>query len=404
MWELAKNVVFVNGAINAAIYNLNTGDVYSVDTEGREIIQKYIEKVALSKEDEKYLKLLNKEGLLDISDNALPIKEYSPEMHSEKLKLVWLEITQACNMKCVHCYEGTVHISSRNVLTLEEWKSVIDQIVNLNVERVVVIGGEPGIHKNINEILHYLRIKSPKLSITFFTNAYFIEGDLLNTIIDNKIEVKISMYGPNSTIHDSITGVPGSFKKILSAIEILNMHNIQMDVAITIMKENEQYIEDLKTLMASLPIRGYKFDVIREVVNGCQSAHVPEIPAVVRYAYRHRPSFFATKEQFDSNVNFNSCWKGKMVITETGDILPCVFGRTCIAGNVKVSSVSDIISSENKLLKYWHRSLDTVDECKNCEYRYACRDCRPIAESCGGIDSKNPRCLYAPLKGVWKNV
>ena len=40
--------------------------------------------------------------------------------------------------------------------------------------------------------------------------------------------------------------------------------------------------------------------------------------------------------------------------------------------------------------------------CKDCEYRFACKDCRPLAKSVDGCQNgKNPRCKYDPYTGNW---
>ena len=402
MWEIFKNIVFVEGAVNAAIYNLNTGEVYSVNSEGKRIIKKVIENDKVTLREHDYLKILEKNGLLDFSIQT-KIKPYIALKKKNNLKLVWLEITQACNMHCLHCYEGQRHIASGNTLTLEQWKKVIDQIIELGVKRVVVIGGEPCIHKNIVEILQYLRLKKETLSITLFTNGYFFDERLFEVVIENRIDVKLSLYGHTAEIHDSITGVKGSFSRLKNTVFRLTDNGVNVNVAITLMKENEKYYEDIKSFVKKLPVKVYKFDVIREVVNGTQNAHVPMTKKVVEMAYRNKPNFYAPKGQFDNNIYYNSCWNGKMVITETGDILPCVFARNHVCGNINDVSLNEVIYGETQLKKCWENTYDTVDECNVCEYRYACHDCRPIAESAKDLYTKNPRCKYNPFKGEWIN-
>lgn len=69
MWEIAKNIIFVEGAVNAAIYNLNTGDVYSLNSEGKQIVKKLIENEKITSNEQVYLKTLEKNGLLESSSD-----------------------------------------------------------------------------------------------------------------------------------------------------------------------------------------------------------------------------------------------------------------------------------------------------------------------------------------------
>jgi radical SAM protein with 4Fe4S-binding SPASM domain len=83
--------------------------------------------------------------------------------------------------------------------------------------------------------------------------------------------------------------------------------------------------------------------------------------------------------------------------------------RTRRLGNVKDSSLAEIIGGKASVA-VWRQSMDLVNSCRDCEFRFACCDCRPEA---AGIDAllskreepdfsvKNPCCLYNPYTGIW---
>jgi radical SAM protein with 4Fe4S-binding SPASM domain len=83
--------------------------------------------------------------------------------------------------------------------------------------------------------------------------------------------------------------------------------------------------------------------------------------------------------------------------------------RTRKLGNVKHGSLAEIMGSKASDA-VWRQSMDLVAACGDCEFRFACCDCRPEA---AGIDAllstkenpdfsvKNPCCLYDPFTGVW---
>ena len=293
-----------------------------------------------------------------------------------------------------------MHIKGENLLSISEWKGIIDQLEILNVKKVIVIGGEPCLHRNINELLEYLATKN--MAITLFTNGYFLEGELLETVIKNKIDVKVSLYGHNSVIHDGITGIKGSFDKLIQNIVLLRDNGVNVYIATTLMKENEEYYEDINAFIKKLNVSGAKFDVIREVVNGSQCEHLPDQKSIIQKAYRKRANFFIRKYEFDEYILHNTCWYSKLVVCENGDILPCVFERNRKCGNVREKTLKNILES-SELKRCWDFDFSQIDECRVCEYRYACKDCRPMAESVGNILGKNPRCLYKPYKGEWES-
>ena len=108
-----------------------------------------------------------------------------------------------------------------------------------------------------------------------------------------------------------------------------------------------------------------------------------------------------SKERFDKAVFANTCWSGKIVISEDGSVYPCVFERDIVLGNVKEQSITEIIHSTT-LENCWNHCFKKVNICKECEFRFACKDCRPLAKSIhGNLDEKNPRCTYDVYNGVW---
>lgn len=399
MYEIAENVTYVNGISNGAIYNLNTGDVYSINKHACEILDKLIAEDELTVMEKGYIRKLEENGLYDFNHK---IKQYVPESSNKlNLQLVWLEITQACNLRCIHCYEGEKHIASSKQLTLDKWKDIIDQLANAEVQRVVVIGGEPCTHKHINDILIYLADRN--ISTTLFTNGNLLSDELLDTIVSRDIEVKVSLYGHVDEVHDKITGKPGSFKILINNIKYLTSKNIKVSVAIVLMKENEKYFNEIKEFLESIDVYKIKFDVIREVFSGSQCNHIPSNKQIISMAKKSRPNFYIRKKEFDELFNKNTCWHGKLVISEDGNILPCVFARNISFGNINNMSIEELLRSD-KLNKYWNYNFSNIKVCKDCEYRYACKDCRPLAMSINDeLTDKNPRCMYNPYKGVWED-
>lgn len=305
-------------------------------------------------------------------------------------------------MKCLHCYEGEAHKPGKDLLTLHDWKNITYQLKDIGIGRIIVIGGEPTLYTHIGELLEFLH--QEEIKTTLFTNTYPIKDELMNTILKTKPEIKVSLYGVNANVHDAITGVQGSFDKLINTITFLGKNGVEVNIAITVMRENEHQIDAFSEFVAQLPIQRYKIDVIRKVFNGKQNLHFPDSESAKHKSYRRFPNFYATKEMFDRNISFNSCWFGKLVITENGKVLPCVFARHHEIGNVRIDTIKDLLYKSTELDYYWRLTVCELNNCKSCEYKYACIDCRPLAEGASNIHEKNPRCLYNPYEGVWGNV
>jgi radical SAM protein with 4Fe4S-binding SPASM domain len=401
MYQLNQNVIYIKGFKNGAIYDFNSGKVFWVNEETCELMNKIINHAdEFTEEEASYIHTLVDEKLYSVDYKP---RQYTPEIDEAiSLELAWLEITQACNEKCVHCYQGEQHYSAKKVITTQKWKQIISELSRNSVKRVVVIGGEPCTHKDIIEILQNLCFN--KINTTLFTNGTLLRDDLLNFIIENRdlVKVKVSLYGHNSIVHDRITTIKGSFDKLIHSINILKTNHVTVDIAVVAMKENQDYLEDIRKLIIDLGFKYSGYDVIRNVYGGNQNQHCPDKPEVLEKARYSKPVFYTSKEQFLHNYNRNTCWYGKIAITETGDVLPCVFERNIVYGNVLENSIDEILNSEG-LKKHWFRNFSFIDQCKDCEFRFACKDCRPLGISVrGNLAEKNPRCLYNPHSGEWR--
>lgn len=404
MYQLNNNVVYVQGALKGAIYDFSSGNVYWISNESCKLLNNvilskdYIQ--TMNVEEEQYISLLESKNLFN---NEYKIDKYTPDIdNTRKIEIAWLELTQMCNCKCVHCYQGESHYISKNPLSLSDWEMVIHELKQLAISRVVVIGGEPCLHKNIYEILSLLY--NCGIQTTLFTNATSISERLMQLIISckDKISVKVSLYSDNADIHDMITQCPGSFNSLVKNIKKLTSNKVRVNIAVVAMKENQDYIYNIKNFIASLGANYAKFDVIRNVFGGMQDNHTPTNFEVIKSCLMYKPNFKTNKYHFDNNCYKNSCWYGKLAVTETGCILPCVFERNIVYGNIKKNSLREILQSDT-LSKYWYMDFSYIIPCKDCEFRYACKDCRPLGFSVNGsLTTKNPRCKYNPYTGEWK--
>lgn len=402
MLEINKNIIYVRGASKGAIYNFNDKNLYWINKESCTLIEKIVNEknCSLTSEEIEYVAKLKE---MNLYDDTYDTSEINFDINSNrKLELAWLEITQGCNCRCLHCYQGEEHIITSNRLQASEWVDIIRQLKLLDVSRVVVIGGEPCIHKDISVILKELA--DNKIMTTLFTNATLIDDELFKIIVDNKdcIKLKVSLYGKTAEIHDTITQVKGSFDKLVSNVKKLTAKGVRVDIAVVVMRENQNDIEEIDKFIESLGAYYSKFDVIRNVFGGTQNQHTPTSKELINSVKFRYPKFKADKKRFIDNISKNSCWHGKIAITDNGDVIPCVFERDIIYGNIKQQTLDNIIQSDT-IGKFWNMNFEYIESCKDCEFRYACKDCRPLGKSVNGnLYQKNPRCCYNPHSGEWE--
>jgi len=55
--------------------------------------------------------------------------------------------------------------------------------------------------------------------------------------------------------------------------------------------------------------------------------------------------------------------------------------------------------------QYWDLSYDKIEVCRDCEYRYACHDCRPLTYGLTGeLTAKSLHCSYDPYRGKFVDM
>jgi radical SAM protein with 4Fe4S-binding SPASM domain len=94
----------------------------------------------------------------------------------------------------------------------------------------------------------------------------------------------------------------------------------------------------------------------------------------------------------------HSCFKNKICVTSTYDVYPCIMERSFTYGNILEKPLSEILKNGKPFMS---ASKDAINTCKDCEYRYACFDCRVIRESGDGFFAKPSNCGYNPHTGIW---
>ena len=95
---------------------------------------------------------------------------------------------------------------------------------------------------------------------------------------------------------------------------------------------------------------------------------------------------------------YNPCLGHKVAVDTGGEIKPCLWSQDVI-GNINDNNIGlrDLIF-KGALDSFWELTKNRIEGCKECELRFACRDCRASAlQANGKPDAKPPFCSYDPF-------
>ena len=123
MWYLYENIYLVDGKCNAAIYDLNNGFLYQINSEAKQLMERILSEESEINEDEKNF-------IRQLEANGIITQEYVDKHCIEKLKekvgidFAWIEITDTCNLKCIHCYDQAVYKKGK-IMTYTDFCHII---------------------------------------------------------------------------------------------------------------------------------------------------------------------------------------------------------------------------------------------------------------------------------------
>ena len=398
-----KRCRLVRGIRGAALYDLEGGAVIplppSCVAHLHESIDCFRVFRELSPEAKVFVESLAVKGLGCFSASL-------PERNAEKRPetgcrpdFAWLEITRRCNLSCGHCY-GSFGPSPepQHVLTDEQWVQVLTQVKQCGFDRIQFIGGEPLLHPALPEML-FEAGQHRFAFVEVFSNLLLLDDTLLNAVCANHARLATTLYSVHEDVHDQVTGRRGSFSSTVQRIRRAREWGIPVRVSCVVSNRNEGRIGDLKSFVEDLGVVYGGQDQSRPSGRGQAAACRTTIPRRMVW-----PPFFSNHTKFAEALQFNPCWKGKIAVTDDGSVLPCVFSRECVAGNILTQPLSDMLSLDDGMKQYWHLNKDRIDVCRDCEFRYGCYDCRPLARGWGDgqLTARTFGCSYDPYSGRWR--
>ena len=134
----------------------------------------------------------------------------------ESLPILALGVHSACNCRCVMCDIWKANSDKREISTADLARHV-DAIRALRVQRVMLTGGEPLLHRNLWALCRQLRALG--IRITLVTTGLLIEPHA-SEIVSSVETVVISLDGDRDT-HDAIRRVKGGFERVARGVMAL---------------------------------------------------------------------------------------------------------------------------------------------------------------------------------------
>lgn len=231
----------------------------------------------------------------------------------ERLDFIWLELTGRCNLECVHCYadSGPERPLSEG-MEFEDWIGALDEAAALGCRKVQFIGGEPTLYPGLPRLIEHARGIGYEQVCVYTNGTHFTEA-LKTVFVAHKVSLAFSVYGASGEVHDQITQRGGSFEKTDRAIRWAVEAGLAVRAGVVEMDANAHDMPRTRRMLDEAGVHAVNVDRLRGLGRGAGE----------------RPPQRKLKELC------GRCGNGKVCVSVSGEIYPCVFARFAALGQIK---------------------------------------------------------------------
>lgn len=275
-----------------------------------------------------------------------------------------LELTYKCNLLCSFCYNAP---KQKRELTGDEWISVLQKLKQAGTFKVTLTGGEPFCHRDFWRIAEAVRERG--FVFTCYTNGVLLaqRASAERYAALAPFDTEVSLHGADAGTHDRLTGIRGSFEKLLLALGHLSELGVKVTLKTPVTRLNQHQLAEVQALGERF---GYKvtFDTnITPTDDGDLSplSLAAEKEFLIRFItdqvrQGRRGLTPRPVEKMKQN-----CGTGRVTLTidPYGDVFPCVAWRRRIAN---IREVDDFLAvwqgraGTNETLDFVRRVADEV--------------------------------------------
>lgn len=341
--------------------------------------------------------------------------------------VVW-NYTNACNLRCKHCYQSASK-PLPDELNLDEKKDIIDQLAENDVVALAFSGGEPLMAPDFFEIASYASHNN--MYVTLATNGTLLTEKIVDKLVKCGVKyIEISLDAATPEIHDNFRGIEGAWKKTLEGIKnAVGNEELFVCIASTITQHNFKEVNALIDLAQELGTKrflAFNFiptgnatnikdidltPVMREELletlyqrlkNGGLEVMTtaPQFSRVCMSKSKNiiASAHFGTYETSDKThmlADFiGGCGAGRLycAIQPNGIVTPCVYIPIEV-GDLRTESFIDIWENSGTL-KDLRKRDELLGNCGKCDFKNVCGGCRARAYAyTGNINGCDPGCI-----------
>jgi radical SAM protein len=342
---------------------------------------------------------------------------------------IW-EVTQACDLACVHCRASAQPERHPEELSTYEGKKLIDQIAAWKVPVFVLTGGDPIKRSDLFELIAYAQSAGVRVSLTPSATPLLTREVVHRLKEAGLARLAVSMDGARAETHDTFRGMSGSFARTLDAVRWANEVGLPVQINTTFSRRNIGEIDAIVSLMEQLRITLWSVFFLvptgRGKLNDLLSADefeqvfskLYELSKSARFDIKtteaqHYRRFVLQRQvderragtpQVEVKVSVDAIGraprglndgKGFVFISHRGEVFPSGF-LPLSAGSIRDRSLQNIYR-ESSLFLALRDTSKLEGKCGACEFKEICGGSRARAFALtGNPHGEEPCCSYIP--------
>ena len=345
-------------------------------------------------------------------------------------KLVVLNLTTDCNMRCKYCYASAG--DRQNYMNYDTALKAVEELRRINnygKVKVLFHGGEPLLCYDIIKkiIAHYKELGLEK-EIDYYiqTNCVLLTEDKIKYFKDNDVKISISIDGNNrfSNRCRILTNNKNSITYIKKAIKYLNKNHVKINALAVLNKYNYNKIGEIIDFYVANNIYDFSFNYFIKGGRGNENSYLSlsneevfeatkSIIEKIEEYYKkgiklnEKNVYYITKMYQTGSKHYmcanSPCGAGLNIfgMTPNGDIYPCDDLSSVdkfFLGNIKEKPLDQIL--ESSVVNYFAKcNYENIEECRDCKIKKYCGAgcCSRKYYDTDSIYSRDPICGFYKL-------
>ena len=330
------------------------------------------------------------------------------------LLVIW-EVTQACDLACVHCRPNVQPERNADELTTLEGQRLLEEIKQFGNPLVVLSGGDPLKRPDLYDLVRSSVQLGLRTNITPSATP-LLTAQAIDEFKNSGISrMAISLDGPDAPTHDGFRRTEGTYDQAIFALRHAREIGLETQVLTTVNRNNLSKLAHIAELVADAhskmwtvffleDLTAAEYEKVFEFLFDISKIAPFEVKTSEASHYRR---YIAQRLKVEhggrGGANGRLLWRttgvsdgrGFVFISHTGEIFPSGF-LPVSAGNARRDSLVDVYRNSS-LFRILRTPQANVGKCGYCEYHKLCGGSRARAYALtGNYLEGDPRCSYQP--------